>query len=199
MKKFFILLFISITGILVYSYWPEKELRHPAGILAPDDPVQVAVPDPISWKKDEYTITALAEFKIKAFVLSTNSFSMSKAAELSPMDLALGWGPMSNQAIIDGLDISQSNRWYHWKAKVLVIPAKEINTHSANMHIIPANEDVEEKLVGLYKGCIIEMRGYLVSVKGEDGWHWESSLRRDDTGGGACELVWAEELKVINE
>jgi hypothetical protein len=199
MKKFIIFLLLLITGIAVYSFWPDKELKHPPGILAPDDPVQTAVKDPVPWQKDEYTITPLAEFRIKAFVLSTNSFSIGRESDLSPMDLALGWGQMSNQSIIDALEISQSNRWYHWKAKVLVIPSKEINTHSANMHIIPANEEIEETLNKLYKGCIIEMKGFLVSVKAKDGWHWKSSLRRDDTGGGACELVWADELNLINE
>jgi hypothetical protein len=199
MKKFSVFLIIVIAGILIYSFWPEKELRHPPGVLAPDDPIQIPVTSPVSWQKGEFTITPLAEFKIKAFVLSTNSFSLGRESDLSPMDLALGWGQMSNQAIIDGLEISQSNRWYHWKAKVLVIPAKEIMTHSANMHIIPANDQIEETLDSLYKGCIIEMKGYLVSVRAEDGWHWKSSLRRDDTGGGACELVWAEELEIINE
>ena len=196
MKKFSLFLIIVLTGVLVYAFWPEKELRHPAGVLCPDDPVQTTVTDPVPWQKDEYTITPLAKFSIKAFVLSTNSFSLGRESDLSPMDLALGWGQMSNQAIIDGLDISQSNRWYRWKAKVLIIPAKEISTHSSNMHIIPANEQVEETLGELYKGCIIEMKGYLVSVKAADGWHWSSSLRRDDTGGGACELVWAEELNI---
>lgn len=199
MKKFSLFILIVIAGILVYSYWPEKELRHPAGILVPDDPVQTTISNPVSWQKDDFTITPLAEFKIKAFVLSTNSYSLGKESDLSPMDLALGWGQMSNQVIIDGLDISQSNRWYKWKAETLIIPASEISTHSANMHIIPANDKVESTLDEIYKGCIIEMKGYLVSVKSKDGWHWQSSLRRDDTGGGACELVWAEELKIINE
>jgi hypothetical protein len=199
MKKFLIFLIVAITAVLVYSYWPEKELKHPPGVIAPDDPVQIAVKDPVPWQKDDYIITPLAEFRIKAFVLSTNSFSFGSGSDLSPMDLALGWGEMSNQSIIDALDIDQSNRWYHWKAKVLVIPAREINTHSANMHIIPADEEVENKLDELYKGCIIEMKGFLVSVKGKDGFHWKSSLRRDDTGGGACELVWANEINILNE
>ena len=199
MKKFLIFLLVAITAVLVYSYWPEKELKHPPGVLVPDDPVQIAVKNPVPWQKDDYIITPLAEFRIKAFVLSTNSFSFGSGSDLSPMDLALGWGEMSNQSIIDALDIDQSNRWYHWKAKVLVIPAREINTHSANMHIIPANEEVENKLDELYKGCIIEMKGFLVSVKGKDGFHWKSSLRRDDTGGGACELVWANEINILNE
>jgi len=197
MKKFSIVIIIAVAAILVYSYWPEKELQHQPGVLCPDDPGQTTVVNPASWEKDEYTITPLAEFKIKAFVLNTNSFSVGKESDLSPMDLALGWGQMSNQVIVDGLDISQSNRWYRWKADHLIIPASEIMTHSSNMHIIPANDEVEETLDKLYKGCIIEMKGYLVSVKGKDGWHWKSSLRRDDTGGGACELVWAEELNIV--
>lgn len=199
MKKISIVFLVLIAGILVYSFWPEKELKHPAGILAPDDPTQITVNNPVSFQKDDYTITPLAEFSIKAFVLSTNHFSIGRESDLSPIDLALGWGQMSNQAIIDGLDINQSNRWYHWKAKVLVIPVNEINTHSANMHIIPADENIEDKLDELFKGCIIEMKGFLVSVKAKDGWHWSSSLRRDDTGGGACELVYVNELNIIEQ
>lgn len=199
MKKTVTFLLVLIIGIAVYSFWPEKELRHPPGVLAPDDPVQIAVKDQVLWQKGSYIITPLAEFRIKAFVLSKNSFSFGRESDLSPMDLALGWGQMSNQSIIDALEITQSNRWYHWKAKVLVIPAQEISTHSSNMHIIPADEKIEETLDNLYKGCIIEMKGFLVSVKGKDGWHWTSSLSRDDTGGGACELVWANELNLIDK
>lgn len=199
MKKVTLFFLLIITGILIYNFWPEKELKHPPGVLVPDDPVQISISNPVPWQKDEYTITPLAGFSIKAFVLSTNHFSLGKESDLSPIDLALGWGQMSNQVIIDNLDISQSNRWYHWKAKVLIIPAQEISQHSANMHIIPADEKIGETLNELYKGCIIEMKGYLVSVNGKDGWHWSSSLSRDDTGGGACELVWADSLKIIEK
>jgi hypothetical protein len=199
MKKLLLILLLVFAGIAVYSFWPEKELKHKAGILIPENPVQVNLSDMPPWQKDDYSITPLAVFKIKAFVLSTSSYSLGRESDLSPMDLALGWGPMSNQAVIDAMDISQGNRWYHWKAKVLLIPAKEISTHSANMHIIPANERVEDTLDKLYKGCIIEMKGYLVMVRGKDGFYWKSSLTRNDTGGGACEVVWAEDIEIINQ
>ena len=137
-------------------------------------------------------------FKIKAFVLSTCSYSLGRECDLSPVDLALGWGPMSNQAIIDVMDISQGNRWYHWRPKVMLIPANDVSTHSANMHIIPADDKVEDVLDELYKGCIIEMKGYLVMVKGKDGFYWKSSLTRKDTGGGACEVVWADSIQILN-
>jgi hypothetical protein len=38
----------------------------------------------------------------------------------------------------------------------------------------------------------------LVRVEGQDGFIWSSSLSRDDTGAGACELIWLEQLRVLN-
>jgi len=38
--------------------------------------------------------------------------------------------------------------------------------------------------------------GYLISIRGEDGWHWRSSLSRTDSGDGACEVVWVDSLAI---
>jgi len=62
------------------------------------------------------------------------------------------------------------------------------------MHIIPANEQVEDELDNILVGEIILLEGQLVSIKADDGWKWKSSLSREDTGGGACEVVWVEKL-----
>jgi len=37
----------------------------------------------------------------------------------------------------------------------------------------------------------------LVEVKAQDGWTWRSSLSREDTGNGACELMLVEEVRLI--
>ena len=31
-------------------------------------------------------------------------------------------------------------------------------------------------------------------MRAPDGWRWRSSLTREDTGAGACELVWVERI-----
>jgi hypothetical protein len=43
---------------------------------------------------------------------------------------------------------------------------------------------------------VVALTGYLVEVRGPDGFRWRSSLTREDTGNGACELVWVEKLDV---
>ena len=43
------------------------------------------------------------------------------------------------------------------------------------------------------------MRGYLVNVGGPDGFSWNTSLRRDDTGNGACEVFYVESVEAKPE
>jgi hypothetical protein len=43
-------------------------------------------------------------------------------------------------------------------------------------------------------GAIVHFDGELVEAAARDGWTMRSSLTREDTGNGACELVWVEHL-----
>ena len=197
MKKTLITLAIVLI-ILVYFFYPEKVITYPPGITAAEPPRQTNVDAGNKWTSGDYTIEALAAYSIKARVLSRNNFHVGKESDLSPLDLAVGWGPMSDQSIIDQIKISQSSRWYHWQADILPIPAPEISLNSANIHIVPKDDIVKDKFDEVYKGSLIEMNGYLVKITAADGWRWISSLRRDDTGGGSCELFWVENLSVLD-
>jgi len=190
---------ILLIIILVYFFYPETAITFPPGITAPDQPKQTKIIGNIEWTLDEFKFKALAEYQIKARVLSRNDFSSGKESEISPFDLALGWGQMSDQNVIDKIDISQRNRWYRWSADVLPIPVKEISLNSANVHIIPKDEKIADKFDDVYSGSLIEMRGYLVEITTADGWRWKSSLKRDDTAGGSCELFWVEDLTIYNK
>jgi hypothetical protein len=198
MKKLLIVLLLIII-VFVYFFWPETVVTYPPGVTAPTPPQQRNLTSEKKWTEGEYTIEALAEYKIKARVLSRNNFSFGKESDLSPFDLALGWGPISDQNVIDKIDISQRNRWYRWNADVLPIPRKDVGLNSANVHIIPKDEKVEDKFDDVYRGSLIEMKGYLVKVTAPGGWRWISSLRRDDTAGGSCELFWVEEVAVLDK
>ncbi len=196
MKK---IIFTSLILVVVvaYFFWPEKVISYPAGQTAPDKPIQQNLVSNKEWQQDEFNLKTLAEYKIKARVLSRNNFSIGRESKISPVDFALGWGPMSDQAIIDKIEVSQSNRWYHWKTETYPLPNREILLNSANVHIIPKDDLIEDKLNEVYKGSLIEMQGYLVEVTMDDGWHWRSSLRRDDTAGGSCELFLVEDLTIL--
>ena len=147
----------------------------------------------------DYTIQALETYEGEFRVLSRENYNFGREAELSPVDFALGWGEMAKPEVYKQLSIRQSNRWYHWRYENNPpIPVNEISTHSANTHLIPATADIAQKLKNIDKDDLISLKGQLVEVTATDGWAWRSSLSRDDTGAGACELMLVEEVRVIS-
>jgi len=177
-----------------YSRTPATHLP-PPGVLAPQQPAQRSIA-PREWPHGEFKIEALAEFALTARVLSRADYSFGIESELAPTDLAFGWGQMSDSAVLERLDIRQSGRWYHyrWGADGPPIPQDEIVRSSANMHLIPANAEVAAALKRVRAGQLVSLRGLLVAVERGDGWQWRSSLSREDSGAGACELIWVEQL-----
>ena len=190
-------LILVLAGcMLAYHFASEEEIKHPPGVLVSENPQQRLIVRGEPWEKNGYRITPLAEYRLRARVLRLEPYWLDRASELSPVDLALGWGPMSDQQILDRLEITQGRRWYYWRAEELSIPRKLLASSSANAHIIPANEEVERLLGILRAGDLIRARGYLILAEGENNWRWRSSLRRDDTGEGSCEVFWVEELVI---
>lgn len=156
----------------------------PSGQLQPDG----------AYRLGQYRITPLEPFALEARVLGRENYRYDRGADISPTDLALGWGPMADPQILSRIDIRQGNRWYRWHVDEFPISRRAIETHSANMHMIPANAEVAAALARIKPGQRISLAGQLVRVDGDDGFQWISSLTRDDTGEGACELIWVEKL-----
>jgi hypothetical protein len=103
---------------------------------------------------------------------------------------------MRDDAVLARLDISQSGRWYHyrWRDEPPLPPA-EIVRSSANMHFIPADATTARALAGVRNGDRVRVEGWLVEAVAPDGWTWRSSLTREDTGDGACELIYVCSLQ----
>lgn len=136
--------------------------------------------------------TPLASLALQARVLGRADYRQGREARYAPTDLALGWGRMTEDAVLARLAITQSGRWYHYRWQgAPPLPPAEIIRSSANMHLIPATAEVAAALAAVRPGHQVRLRGWLVRLDAPDGWHWRSSLAREDSGGGACELVYA--------
>jgi len=166
------------------------------GVLA--DAVQTSQATP-PFRAGYAQVTPLAAFSVAARVLSREDYHMDRQADYAPTDLALGWGPMSAPGLAERLSVTQSGRWYHyeWGREGPPLPPAVISTHSANMHMVPANPEVARALAAVRAEDPVRIDGWLVRIDADEGWHWTSSLSRDDVGEGACELVFVCSLQVL--
>lgn len=174
------------------AHGSQPQCPMPPRVTAGDPPLQSAVPSNISpFRLAAAQLQPLAGFSVDARVLSRRDYSLGREAQLSPTDLALGWGHMRDDAVLSHLQISQSSRWYHYRwSGDPPLPPEEIARSSANMHLIPSDAATAAALHRVRDGTHVRIDGWLVEATSPDGSRWRSSTTRDDTGAGACEVVY---------
>ena len=98
---------------------------------------------------------------------------------------------MSMAYALNELKFSQHGRFYfyRWKNEAPLEP-EQIAKNSANTHCLPADATIRRQLLSIKRHDLVTLQGYLVEVSTPDGGTWRSSLTRDDTEGGACEILW---------
>lgn len=194
-KALYISLFL--LAVLAWRDWSHREIMHEPGVLVSELPRQADVSEPGFIQVEDYRLALRAKFDLRARVLSIENYRLGSEAGLSPVDLALGWGAMSDQAVLDRISISQGSRWYFTRYELPApISDREIISNSSNMHMIPANSWVLKKLKEIRKGNVVQIQGFLVDVDADSGFYWRTSLRRDDTGNGSCEIFYVENLYI---
>lgn len=191
-------IFVLAAGLYgAYDYLTTRPIDWPAGVLVADDPRQTDFEGGTPIEQRDFELLPRARFSAQVRVLRHERYRHDELADVSPLDFAVGWGPMSDSAVIEQLDISQSNRFYYWHFDDQPpIDERTIVTHSANWHLIPANEAVFEQLADVRAGEIVDLAGLLVDIKNSNGQVMRTSLRRDDSGAGACEVILVEQLTV---
>jgi hypothetical protein len=192
------LIILLIMALSAHYFWQKgRPVTHEGkGQVAKDQPRQTLATSKIFRFREEYTVQPLADFEITARVLSRKRYWLGTEADLSPVDLALGWGPMSDDKVLSKLKISQSGRWFHWRCDSLPIPRMHIEQNAANMHLIPADDNIEKMIKSAKIGNIVRFKGHLVKISKQDGWRWQSSVSRSDAGNGACEVVFVKEFLI---
>ena len=176
----------------VHAAGASIDCRLPPRVSSGDSPRQTDVPASLApFRLQAATLKPLAGFSVEARVLSREDYSVGREADLSPTDLALGWGRMRDDDVLSRLDISQGGRFYSYRWEDQPpLPPPEIVRSSANMHLIPANEAAAEALRRVRKDDRVRIDGWLVEAEAADGWRWRSSTTREDSGAGACEVIY---------
>jgi hypothetical protein len=192
-----LLLAASLLG--GWNWWTrERVVDRAPGVIVSDEPRQDDLAQPRVFDHHGYTIRARARYDITARVIRKEIYRLDGGAGLAPVDLGVGWGPMSDSAVLDRIRFTQMGRFFYWDARDahFPLPAATLQTHAAQMHMVPPDADMEARLKRLRPGQVVHAQGWLVDIRGPGGFAWNTSLRRDDTGAGACEILYVEALEV---
>lgn len=193
---------LALCIFVLWKAWGQWELRaiHPAdGAIAPDEPVQADARGAPAIVLGRWTLTPRATYEITARILGREDYRFDPIADLAPLDLALGWGPMSDNQVLESFKVSQGARFYSWRPVTESLPIEfhEVTQYSANTHVIPANAAVASKLDRLrLGGQVVQLQGLLVDGVRDDGMTIRTSLTRTDSGAGACEFLLVQQVVV---
>jgi hypothetical protein len=193
---------IALFIVVLSKAWGQWEHRaiHPAdGAIAPNEPLQTDANGTPVVLLGRWTLTPRATYDITARILGRENYRFDPISDLAPLDLALGWGPMSDNQVLQAFKVSQGARFYSWRpvTESMPIGPHEVTRHSANTHVIPANAAVASKLDRLrLGGQVVHLKGLLVDGVRDDGMTIRTSLTRTDAGAGACEFMLVQEVQV---
>jgi len=197
MRWMWVLLFAAFLGGVNWWLYERSVPRKP-GVLVASDPQQQDYDPAPEFADRGYRFTQRARYDITARVLRREIYRVDGGAALAPVDLAVGWGPLSDSRVVDQLEFSQMGRFFYWQPRnpaTFPLDPATLIAHGAQMHLIPATKDIDRRIRRLRPGQIATIGGFLVDVSGPGGFTWHTSLTRTDTGDGACEIVWVETLE----
>lgn len=181
-----------------HEQWVLRPVHPPDGAIAPLEPQQSDLADAAPVPHGRWLLTPRAHYDITARILGREDYHFDALSDLIPEDLALGWGPMSDNRLLEQFDISQGARFYSWQSHgPLPLPRQQIVEHSANTHVIPLDQRVRRELARLRVGQVVHLSGLLVDGARDDGAYIRTSLTRSDEGPGACEVMLVDAVEVI--
>jgi hypothetical protein len=180
------------------------------------DPVQTMVVSktPIMFEKDgfSYKLTPLFDYQISGLVVHRMDYnkwySLSRTDKTFTTDLCVVWGDNIKSGAYKNksLSIKQDFRfclYSYWGGE----PIK--NEQLSNNHLIIRDSDIKKINDSIDAGDQIRITGKLVNVHadviGTTGTYepkiadWTTSTTRTDASGGACEIIYVENIEILKK
>ncbi|MBR5772720.1 MAG: hypothetical protein IKY00_05845 [Clostridia bacterium] len=212
----YILIPVAVAAVFLFLFGGKsfKKAVSPAAVPAAtdfpssfDEPVQVAATGGTEKKIGDYNIkiTYKYSYELCGLAVSTKKYPGTGIAnKLAPKDVAMAWGDVARNNDKINFHWSQSGRWYMWQAdsyeEIAPVGGVDgVNTHSANNHLIAADDSVADDISRISAGDYVIITGYLVDIYAENSsgstYTWNSSTSRNDTGDGACEVIYVTGIR----
>lgn len=197
---------LLVTSLLLRHALPDpSELRPQLRNEPLQEPI-TAAPFTTTVRGVTYTVNPVADYEIWGLVVSNHDTSswwnwIHKASNdnLNVVDLCVVFAENVTTGGYVGLDYSSgqfvcyvqthsSEKWQRFSMRAL-----------SNNHLLADRPSIVSKLRDVQIGDQVRIRGWLASYAHNHGFPFTrgTSLTRDDTGNGACETIYVQEVEVL--
>jgi hypothetical protein len=188
---------LLVIGLVLVAFWLYSSTRpayQPDGIIAADAPVEeVLTRDPPMFERNAHRLTATARFSGKLRLIGVQRYSLDRAAQVSPLDAAVGWARLSDSAVLRTMELAQSGREFVYQAYDPALADTEVRGSALNLHLVPATPELATRMKDLRAGQLVTIAGYVVEVAAADGWRLLGTIGEPKRS-LPSRVVWVEQL-----
>lgn len=205
MRRLHVVAALALVALVVTE---ARRCRAGGTAAVPPDPTAepeqeaLATPEDVVVRRGDrdFTVRKTHRYVISGEVVSAWTYDWAWTSDFYDVDLGLVWGP-DYERLKEKLAFHQDGRWLFWRASEAVSDAEraDIERHVGNQHLIPAEgrAALDRAIRSAEVGDHVRISGWLVEIRDPTGEVLaRSSTRRDDTGNGACEIVWVDALRI---
>jgi hypothetical protein len=190
--------------------FPDQNEIHPDLF---NDPIQIdsAQKEPFvfNYANEEYRVKPIASYELWGLVVSHNDIKKwynmyHDENSVNIKDLCVVWGENISSGIYRKMKFKNGEFTCYgdWGESSREEVKKFRNNSLSNNHLIASKENVRKIIRDIKIGDQIHLKGMLSSygkTETPEKYYRSSSLRRDDTGSGACETVFVEEIEILKK
>jgi hypothetical protein len=199
---------LALTGLVWAGAWHQTRQLPGLDQILPEllqEPAQRAVSAPVfsfEYRGVGYDVQPVASYEFHGLVVTHNDTTglgdlTHDENSVDTKDLCLIWGPNLERDDYRHITFESTATWCHWSWR-----SGEIQFDSqaiANNHLVTGDDALRQALDRVHVGDQVRFRGMLVNYRDQrypDSWR-RSSTTRTDSEGGACEVVYFNELEVL--
>ena len=206
---------VFLIGLLICAalYFVKDRLPDPGfyDLGGLRDPVQSPTDEnsfSIRTSGQEYRIDPRYEYRLEGVIVSlhdaddfTDIYHHERWKDfINLRDLCVIWGSNVASGVYRDMDF-ENGTWtcrYAWPSRE--VGARFDASRLSNNHLLIDDDNVKRALMRAEPGDHIRLSGMLVEYRNPaSGFRRGTSIRRDDTGNGACETIYVDEFEIVNK
>jgi hypothetical protein len=187
-------IFLVIILIFCYLLWEQRPVRYGDGVVAEKKPEIASIDFPNPIETDNFIINPKFEISGTVRVIAKSRYWFEDMSHISPFDLLLSWDRMSDEDLLKRMLVKIDDRSYHVQMTKPPYQRGNIHEHLMMTHIIPATEQIQEKISSLRRGQMVSISGYIVDIENLLGNEWISPVRDNLPANRSSHWLWLENI-----